>query len=689
MFGFITPRIGLLLAAAIGVWTTLLTFEIIRTTIDLYYAADAAHYAADARAILGIGVRDLRHAPLFPVLVAVLLLPAGSIAAFHGSIALALFLLPVSMYVFARQWFGMVPSLAAAAAAAVTPMIGDVVGWSGGATLIAVDMSAFGLAALERWIRSGGRRDALLFGAFAGLTLIAHPFTAAGLLFLVSVRWAAHAAVRRRFSLDWSPLGARGIASCLAVAGALGAAAASYYLRLRGAAPFVSIDPVRPVSVILTGTRENVPVLFFLLLGTGLPLLVGRRSLALVSGAVAGFALAVPLLLAWDISYNLRVVYLLPLIVAAGVGSLVHLGVQELPRWPPARRVAVPILAALLVGSAAGAAYGFGYPDMVRIAGAYYQRVHEADLPAFQYLASRPGVVATSWSNGFYDEGKVNAWFVEGLSNRPALGPGAPWTWTLEGVGEVELDLQRFFAGEVGIENGAVQASASTAAHLADPAIQVNLGGFYYPLAYVNAAGNTFPFEVDFNATPSVIGDAIVTRLPEASGAGVVVQEVRLDPAGAVVTYRLEGGSIAAGDWDIWVWPAYFEPWLEAEPGGGGLETIQAYRPGFVRATYSSLDPNTTLQYHASHPTYGVQALQVNRTASASVAFRVTIANPEPPGALSTFDELTLIARHGLESVLVWKDTGWMFRFDGEACYARAFETPNLVAYAIEPACRP
>ena len=194
----------------------------------------------------------------------------------------------------------------------------------------------------------------------------------------------------------------------------------------------------------------------------------------------------------------------------------------------------------------AGAIFGTGYIERIQVSTFYYQRLHPVDLPAFDALRSGSGTVATSWEGGLQDEGSVSAWFVESLAKRPALGPGAPWLSTLADVGPDELDMQRFFSGDLGIENGALQASVSPTGALRDPAIQGNVNGFYYPLAYVNSLANSYPISVQPGAVPTRAGSALQYRHMGTGGNGSILETISLDGNATVITYTLQGANVSA-----------------------------------------------------------------------------------------------------------------------------------------------
>src|SRR5439155_25169644 len=137
-----------------------------------------------------------------------------------------------------------------------------------------------------------------------------------------------------------------------------------------------------------------------------------------------------------------------------------------------------------------------------------------------------------------------------------ALGPGAPWLSTLTTVAPAELDMQRIFSGSIGLENGAVQISGTRTGGLRDPAINVEVGGFYYPFVYLNSYANRYPLAVEEGVNATIAGDALVLRHPALQGAAELLEESRLNKSGVDITFTVLGANATAGTWDIWIWPA-------------------------------------------------------------------------------------------------------------------------------------
>jgi len=678
-------RLELVLLLAVCILSVVVSFLVVFASVDLYFPADGGHYVGDADALLGRGVRNLRLPPLFPLVVAFCTLFASDIVAFQLSFAIALFLLPFSLFLFLRRWFGAVSSFVGSAPAVLTPAIGEIIGWGGGPTLLGVDLTILSLASFEWWVQRGGRRG-LVAGALVGLTALTHPFDLVAVALFVGFRWMALFLLERSAQGEWSPFRWRGMLSFVIPLGAGLTLAWNYYARLKPLS-LQSPNLALPWSILAWSFRESVAPIFLLLLGLLMPLPLLKRNLFAIAASVLALIIVVPAVVAWDPSYSSRVAYFLPILLGIGgacLSTLIFDTLQErrVPKWQ-----VVAVAAALLSVSTLGAVFGAGYTERIEVATVYYQRLHPQDLPAFSVLRAGSGTVATSWKGGFQDEGIVSSWFVEGLAKRPALGPGAPWLSTLTDVGPAELDMQRFFSGALGIENGAVQASVSPTGGLRDPAIQGNIGGFYYPLAYINSLANSYPIPVVVDTVPARIGDTLQYRHNGTVGNGSVIETISLDRNSTVVTFELQGANVSVGDWDIWLWPAYYDPWLTVTGGGSDFRTTQTYREGVVTSDISVSETAATIQYYDVEPRWGLQAFEFRLQAAPSITLRVAVGGVAVASSTtSPFDEASLIARYDLTNVLLWNDTGWQPRFNSTHGYRLVMQTPDLIVYEIDPA---
>ena len=675
-------RLEVVLLVAACILPVVVAFLVIFASVDLYFPADGAHAVGDADALLGRGVRDLRHPPLFPLIVAFFALFGTDIAAFQMAFATAMVLLPLGLFVLLRRWFGPVSTFVGTISATFTPVIGELMGWGGGPTLLALDLTLFCLASFEWWIQRGGKRG-LLVGTFAGLTALTHPFGFVALVFFLGVRWVALRFMARPIRTEWSPLRWRGILSFAAPLALGFGIAASYYSRVKSLTIQLP-DFWQPWNLLVWSFRENVFPIFLILVGVLLPLPLLRRDLFVLVISVAAFFIAIPSIAAWDPSYSSRVAYFLPIVLGSGGACLSLLILETLHARRVRKWQVVAAVAMLLSVATAGAIFGTGYIERVEVASLYYQRLHPVDLPAFEALRSGSGTVATSWEGGLQDEGIVSAWFVEALAKRPALGPGAPWLSTLTDVGPNELDMQRFFSGDFGIENGALQASVSPTGALRDPAIQANINGFYYPLAYINSLANSYPIPVQPGAVPTRVGNTLQYRHTGSGGSGEVLETISLVANSTVITYTLQGANVSAGDWDVWLWPAYFRPWTTVDVLPSGYRTTQLYRDGEATTQPFSVEPATVVRYFEEDPRWGLQAFEFRLLAASSLTIRIAVDGVGPTGgAITGYDEASLINRYDLTNVLLWNDTGWQPRFEATPGYEVVLRTPNLVVYRI------
>jgi len=679
---FVSRTVEAILIGVVALFSVLLTLITLSRSVDLYFPADAAHYVGDADALFGHGVRGVRHPLLFPALLGLFQPFAGAIGAFQLSMGVAAFLLPVSQYLLLRQWLAPIPSLAGAALGSLTPSVGELFGWGGGATLIGLDFMILSIAFMELWIRKRGKQG-IFVGLFVGLTALSHPLIFGATLFVLLVRWAFHGLTRPSLSTDWSPAGARGIGSFLAVTGGLFLFSANYYLQLKTPGQAGSANFGLPGQLLLWTFRENAFALFFLFLGLLLPLPLRKRSLFVVTASIGALFVGIPVFTSWDLSYSSRVVYFLPIVFGVGGGLLAYLILEQVRDTPGLRRFEAPVIVGLVLAATIGPAYGLGYVERVQFASAYYQRVDVVDLPAFEYLRGGTGTVATSWPRAFQDEGSVNAWFVEALSKRPALGPGAPWLSTLTTVGPAELDMQRLFSGSIGFENGAVQISGTRTGGLRDPAINVEVGGFYYPSVYLNSYASEYPLAVEEGVNATIAGDSLVLRHPALQGAAELLQESRLNQSGVDITFTMLGANATAGTWAIWIWPAYFRAWEDVQSEGGGLRTIQSYRSAVITSHFQALTAGSSLRYVPVDPRWGIQGIEVQANGTDTIKLKIGVDGGDPVGALRSFDEGTLIAQYDVTNILLWRDTGWGPRFDVSPKFRQSFETPNLIVYEV------
>ncbi len=652
--------------------------------VSLYLTPDAAHYLADADALVGRGVRELRHAPLFPLLLLVVRsIVHDPVAAVLVALGVALAFLQVALYLLARCWVSPGPALLASALAAMSPITAELLGWQGGATLVGMAAVALSVSAMERWV-GGHPWGGALTGASLGVTALAHPFLLAVAAWCVTLRWIVHIGAHRRPSNGWGPTGLRGIVVALVTFEVFLGAALPVYRRLQGGGHFAlqipRLDAVTSMLGWATGGRLATALLIVAVVGA-----VAFRSpgpLAVVT-AVGTLFVVMGAAVNASTDYVSRIAYVLPVAVAAGLAAALHLAGDPLRivrSWFVRPRAAAAILLVALVG---GLGFG-GYGPRIERSASYYQWLQPDDVDVLEGLARRTGTVATSWRGNDYGSGVVASWYVEGLARRAAFGPTAPYLSLIPEQVSTGAAVQQVFAGAEGLQNGALQVATGPSGTHAGPAIQVWSGGLYRPLLFANTLVDEHPVPLSLD-TRRVVGEREIAVIHGAAGAEVMRQELRLQGGRLDMTYELADPA-QGGDWDLFLWPAYGFPWTDAANLGGDTVAATVELPDET-VDIAITSPGAEVSAVAQDERYGMPAVRVQAGDVDRLTITVDVAARSRPGAIESFDQRAIIERHDITDVLVLKDTGWRARFDRDECYRRGEETASLLVYRVQRHC--
>ncbi len=653
-------------------------------SVTLYLTPDGAHYLADADAMVGDGVRGLRHAPLFPVLLVVVRsILDDAVAAVLVALGLALALLQIALYLLARSWVSPGPALLASGLATMSPITAELLGWQGGATLVGVAGVALSVAAMERWV-DGHPWGGGLTGAALGVTSLAHPFLLAVAAWCVALRWVVHVSAPRRRSRGWGPTGVRGIVTALVTFSVFLAAALPVYRRLHGGGTFgLQVPRLEAVTSLLgwaTGGTLAVALLVVAVLAA-----VAFRSPGPLSAVVAiGTVLVVMgATLNASTDYVSRITYVLPVAVVAGLAAAFHL-VRDPFHAVRSRRVRPWTAAAILVVAlVAGVAFG-GYGPRIERAASYYQWLQPEDVEVLEGLAERPGTVATSWRGNEYGTGVSTSWYIEGLARRAAFGPTAPSMSMIPEQVRAGAATQQLFAGAEGLQNGALQVATGPSGTHADPTIQVRSAGFYHPLLFADALVNEYPVALPGPAR-RVVGEGGISVVHRDGGEDVMRHDLRLDGRRVAMTYELAGPA-QAGDWDLYLWPAYGFPWTDAVTFGVDTVAAEVELPDET-VELAIASPGAEVTPVTQDRRYGMPAVRVRAQDADSVTITVDVTARSRPGVTESFDQRAIIDRHDITDVLLLKDTGWRARFDRDDCYRPGEETDSLLVYRVRQHC--
>lgn len=653
-------------------------------SVGLYLNPDGAHYLADADALVGTGVTELRHAPLFPSLVAATRLAApDAVTAVQLALGLALAGLQLALYVMARRWTSPWAALLVSGLAAMSPIVGELMGWQGGATLVGVAALALAIAAVEAWV-TGHPWGGVLTGAALGVTALAHPFVLGVAIWCVTLRWVVHVSGRRRPSLGWDPLGLRGIAAALTIFSILLWATWPVYQRLQGGGGFSLRPPtLESVTEMLEwATGGGLPAV---VLGVAVAAALGFRSPGPLSVIAAVGTLVVLIGAALEASseYTSRIAYVLPAAVAAGLAAAAEMArspLHELVSRLVRPRMTAGILVVALVG---GLAFG-GYGPRVERAASYYQWLQSSDIAALQRLGRRAGAVATSWKGNDYGSGVGTSWYVEGLARRKAYGPTAPSQSMIPEQVTIGADTQQLFAGAEGLQNGTLQIATGPPGIRADPAIAVRSSGMYHPMIFGNALVNQYPVPLSTHPARRSSGRRL-SVVHRDDGDEVLRQELELHGRRVEMTYRLADSS-KRGDWDLYLWPAYGFPWTEATAVGSETVAATVDLPDETVALTVTA-PGAEVSAVDGDARYGLPAIRVRARDVDTVSVAVDVRATARPTVVKRFDQQAILRRHAITDVLLLKDTGWRARFDQDSCYRLDEETASVLVYRVAQEC--
>ncbi len=668
--------------------------------VPIYLSVDGAHAVTDARALLGLAPRPPFYLPGFPAI----LLPfdrlgidAAQSVAF--GLALASAALFAALYLLAREGSTWRAAAFGALVGIGCSPVGEVLGWQGGATLLALAAATASFAAFMRWARLGGHVRAGAVGVAIAVALATHPFVGAVAGLVLLVQWLSHLARVRLWTVRGSgPEGLTGIAIAVAPALITLVLLLGSYLSIEApvGATLRVPDLAAPVNVFLWATRET-PALTALTLGCWVAALLRAGTGRSIVWTITLVFVLLPAILSGDASYQTRVAYLLPPVLAIGASALWSaaesvVSVSEraaqsrVGRWGT---VGSPVILGILV-------LALGLPQRLVAAVPYYSTLTAHDSATIQSIAGRPGTVLAGWTQNRYWDGLLDGWYVEGLANRPAMGPTDPALTTRTSERTLAADAWELFSGEAGIEDGALQVAFGPPGWRADPAIAARIGGTYVPLIFAADASNDYG--------PSAAGGPALAWTVAPDGATGVRNDNQGNPS-FEVSARLDGATArlewrrdaSTAPWTIWLWPAYGLPWRDVSLAGTTAimqpYSSQAFRDG---EAYRKADPwislhvgggGPTLEYLPHDPRYGVQAMVIHVPADAGLSLSIEVIGAQQAGATKTYAERALIAAHDLRDVLVWQDSGWADRFVSSACYAIREETGRLAIFGVTPAC--
>jgi hypothetical protein len=460
----------------------------------------------------------------------------------------------------------------------------------------------------------------------------------------------------------------------LAIAASIPLVAASAYYYLGTKAPGQTGIGVPDLAVLLDilawAGREHPIVLVIHLVAIVTPLLLfGRPSQP--AAAVLGVVLVLGTsALTGDASYQSRFVYLLPALIAIAVAEFGPgiAGFTAARLRTPVRNTSI-VMCALLVVVIVQAAFH----ERLDTATRFYARVEHDDIVLIESLVGRDGITASSYWGA--NEGEPTNWFVNAAGEREAWSPIGPWLSTIPEEAAAGREMQRLFAGQVGIEDGRFQVAASgTSTGYYELRVSVQVDDWYHSVFVIDPARTDWPFAV-VDASARLEGDRVLLTLTGVAERDRIELVAELTADGLRIT--AESSSRRQNDWHVVLSPAGAGWGLERL--GGSLVRIDSTIGGrqleYAIGAGSEGSPARASIYGPGQPV-DLDVLGADRIEMTVGPLKGFLAH----GELVTFDEQRVADGLDVQQVMVWRNTGLAERFD-TPCYAQFGSATHVVGF--------
>ncbi len=701
----IRREVALSFSVSIGV-AAVLAMAIRRAT-PLWLPLDASHFVAEAEWLRGS--RDILptiHPPVFPAMVlaidrittpwtAVLLAMCASYAVLH-----------LAIYALIRQFHRPTVAAAATAVAAMTPVSAEILGWGGGANLLGTAFAIGALAATERWVRE--RRGAWLVGVLIGASIATHPVAMMLVMYLVGFRigWAllVHLRDARRRTAQlgaddrpsampadsseeteahrrprrFRPSSVLGWATVALAAAPFVGVSLYYYLGIQspGQSALGPPDLSVLVNLLAWAGREQTFIFVMNVAAVLSPFFAFHRASQASSMAVVTLLVLGTALVKGDPSYQSRFIYVLPVLIAFAVAEL---GTPVVRALASRQRRHDPIMPVLVTTAAVMVLAQSGFAVRLDAAIDFYERVEPEDLALLSGLPSTDGVVASS--HYAQSTAEPTSWFLNAATGRPAWSPIGPWLSTVGVETRAGATMQRYFAGQVGIENGRFQVAVTgTPEGYYSIAVATLDDDYYTPLFDLDVARTRWPFPV-VSAEARLLSEREVELILFGSRRAQKI-EMKIELTDEDVTLEAESGVRGSNDWHVVLTPG--KAWQVSRLASSELFVEHVFGDRLLSSNVrvSNVDaPARATIYNTGDPI----DFDVVDSGRFGLVWTATDGFVDPITSES-FDEQDLADSLDVRQVVVWRNTGVAERFNTD-CYSLLDSSANLVSFERTDAC--
>jgi hypothetical protein len=653
--------------AASGLLAVLVTVTVRAVaSAEVFLTADMGHYLADADALGGDGVRDIRHLPAYPAVVLGLRQVFTRLVTIEAAAVVIVASLFGAGFLMLRQRTRRPASAAIGAfVLAASPVVAEGVAWGGGAMLVGLACALVAIHFLDETLERHSRRSAAFAGVAAGLTIASHALPATVLA--ASAAWiCTRSLLRLRQTSRRAALRSAGLLTIV-----VGCALLAVLLNIglyRDLEQPTTIDPDlgRLALIWQWGFRDLwVMWLALIMLGTVAVAFdpyasLGIRRLGRWASVMTVLTITQTALLGGDPSYTTRALYVLCFPAAIGAAWLSDrlLGLVHRSSGRP-QRVAIASVVLLLVATT------WSFQHRIDVAVPYYNRVDRPELAAIEWLASdHPGTVVVSAKGANLDDGTLYSWMVEGLAHARAIGPGRPFLYLLRRAADDSLDAERFLAGTSIVEVGALRVGVNESATIAS--VQVRAEGAWIPVFQVRprqaesgASDSHTPVTLidmanGLNVTPSRDGATTMSlRLPSD------VEQLEVAPS-PLLPVRMETANEANR--------------FTVTTGAGPIAVVVS---GIDASPRQVTDPRT-----------GAVSLSMHRDVAQPRDVALTISGADAAVQdVRHYDEAQLAQAQHITHVMTWNDSNEFSDLAQRSCLEQAYANAEVTIWRVKPAC--
>jgi hypothetical protein len=154
---------------------------------------------------------------------------------------------------------------------------------------------------------------------------------------------------------------------------------------------------------------------------------------------------------------------------------------------------------------------------------------------------------------------------------------------------------------------------------------------------------------------------------------------------GSLVLTERRSAKVGAAPWSLKLRPAGVE-WTKASAGPAGKAMIEQSALSSHANVAVDAGANARLAYNALDPQFRGPSIAIT-SSEPVLELRISVPSETPTDSIVLTDQVNLLARHHITSVVIWRNTQLAGRFDSSQCFALRDSTDDLLIYDVQKDC--